>query len=77
MSCYLQIMSDLYRKEALEHRTRSLFGEVRLQAPPANWFITLLIVVLCLKIIAALFFLKVETADGAVILIDWLLGKRA
>ena len=57
-------MSDLYRKEALEHRTRSLFGEVRLQAPPANWFITLLIVVLCLKIIAALFLLKVETADA-------------
>lgn len=70
-------MSDLYRKEALEHRTRSLFGEVRLQAPPSSWVITLLLVVLVVKIVAALFLLDVETAEGSVRLLDWLLGAKS
>jgi len=70
-------MSDLYRKEALAHRTRALFGEVRLQAPPSTWLITLLLVVLVVKLVAALFLLDVETEAGAVRLLDWLLGAKA
>ena len=70
-------MSDLYRKEALEHRTRSLFGEGRLQAPPSSWLITLLLVVLVVKMIAALFLLDVQTTQGPVRLLDWLLGRDA
>lgn len=70
-------MSDLYRKEALEHRTRSLFGEVRLQAPPATWLITLLLVLLVGILLAALFLFEVQTDDGAVRLVDWLLGRDA
>lgn len=42
---------DLYRKEALQHRSRSLYGEVVLTAPPASWIITLILVcVMCLLI---------------------------
>lgn len=71
-----QGMSDLYPNDAPEHRTRSQFGEVHLQAPTANWFIMLLVFVLCLKITAALLLLKVETTDGPVVLIDWFLSMR-
>lgn len=67
-------MSDLYRKEALAHRSRALFGEVRLQAPPATWIVTTLLVVLVCILLAGLFLLQVETDAGAVRLIDWLLG---
>jgi len=70
-------MSDLYRKEALEHRTRSLFGEVRLQAPPSTWLITLLLIMLVAILLGALFLLNVQTDDGAVRLVDWLLGRAA
>lgn len=67
-------MSDLYRKEALAHRSRGLFGEVRLQAPPASWIITALLVILVSVILFGLFFLKVQTDTGPLRLIDWLLG---
>jgi hypothetical protein len=70
-------MSDLYRKEALAHRTRALFGEVRLQAPPATWITTIIVLAVAVKITAALFLLDVQTADGSVRLLDWLLGRRA
>ena len=70
-------MSDLYRKEALEHRTRSLFGEVRLQAPPSTWLITVLLIILVVILMGALFLLDVQTDDGAVRLVDWLLGRAA
>ena len=68
-------MSDLYRKEALAHRSRALFGEVRLQSPPATWIITVLLVFLVGICLAALFLLHVETDVGDLRLIDWLLGK--
>ncbi|MEP3655972.1 MAG: hypothetical protein ABJO36_13845 [Litorimonas sp.] len=70
-------MSDLYRKEALAHRSRALFGEVRLQAPPATWMITALVVALVAITLAALFGFQVETDDGAMRLIDWLFGAKA
>jgi len=70
-------MSDLYRKEALAHRTRALFGEVRLQAPPATWITTLIIAVVAIKITAALFLLDVQTDAGPVRLLDWLRGDKA
>lgn len=68
-------MSDLYRKEALAHRTRALFGEVRLQAPPSSWLITALLIVLIMMLVAALFLFTVQTEEGAVRLLDWLLGR--
>lgn len=67
-------MSDLYRKEALAHRSRALFGEVRLQAPPATWIITSLLVTLVAISLAGLFLFQVETDTGTIRLIDWLFG---
>lgn len=70
-------MSDLYRKEALAHRSRALFGDVRLQSPPATWIITGLLVILVAMCLAGLFLFRVQTDDGAVRLIDWLFGAKA
>ena len=70
-------MSDLYRKEALAHRSRALFGEVRLQAPPATWIITLLLAVFFAICLAGLFLFQVQTDEGALRLIDWLFGAKA
>ena len=70
-------MSDLYRKEALAHRSRALFGEVRLQAPPATWIITLLLGVLVAICLAGLFLFQVQTDEGALRLIEWLFGAKA
>ena len=70
-------MSDLYRKEALAHRSRALFGDVRLQAPPATWMITVLLVILVAICLAGLFLFQVQTDDRPVRLIDWLFGAQA
>ena len=70
-------MSDLYRKEALAHRSRALFGEVRLQAPPATWIITALLVALVAICLAGLFLCQVQTDAGEIRLIDWLFGGQA
>ena len=70
-------MSDLYRKEALAHRSRALFGEVRLQAPPATWMITSLLVILVAICLAGLFFFQVQTDEGSLRLIDWMFGAGA
>lgn len=70
-------MSDLYRKEALAHRSRALFGEVRLQAPPSTWVITALLIGLIVICLVGLFLLQVQTDEGALRLIDWLFGGQA
>lgn len=69
-------MSDLYRKEALAHRSRALFGDVRLQAPPATWIITALLIFLVGICLAGLFLFQVETVAGDIRLIDWLFGAK-
>ena len=70
-------MSDLYRKEALAHRSRALFGDVRLQAPPATWMITALLVALVAVCLAGLFLCQVQSDEGEIRLIDWLFGGQA
>ena len=68
---------SLFRKEALEHRSRALFGEVVLRGPLATWLITLLLILVMALLIGGLFFLSVETVSGDIRLIDWLLSKEA
>lgn len=70
-------MSDLYRKEAMAHRSRALFGEVRLQAPPATWMVTALLLILVAICLAVLFLFHVQTDEGPLRLIDWLFGAKA
>lgn len=38
-------MSQLFRKEALERRSRALFGEVVLRGPLSIWIIAVLVLV--------------------------------
>lgn len=66
---------SLFRKEALEHRSRALFGEVRLRNTVASWIITTLLSLVMAIFIAGLFFLTVETDKGSSRLLDWILSR--
>ena len=67
-------MSDLFRKEALENRSRALYGEVALRGPLSTWILTALILLLTTIGIGLLLGLRVQTADGLVRLLTWLLN---
>ena len=43
---------DLFREEAIRHRTRALFGEVVLAAPISTWVITALLIFIAVGIAA-------------------------
>lgn len=64
---------DLYRKEALEHRTRSLYGDVILTAPPTTWIVTFILVIVMALIVALLVIAQIDGAP----LWKWLLGRAA
>lgn len=66
---------SLFRKEALEHRSRALFGEVVLRGSVGSWVITGLLITVMTLLMGGLFFLNIDTADGSVRLLDWLLSK--
>ena len=66
---------SLFRKEALEHRSRALFGEVVLRGSIASWVVTALLIAVIALLIGGLFFIYVETDTGPVRLIDWLLSQ--
>ncbi|MEP3889176.1 MAG: hypothetical protein ABJN69_01845 [Hellea sp.] len=68
---------SLFRKEALEHRSRALFGEVVLRGTIASWVITLLLIAVMTILISGLFFVNIETSTGPVRLLDWLLSRDA
>lgn len=68
---------SLFRKEALEHRSRALFGEVVLRGTVTSWVVTLLLIAVMAIFIGGLFFVNVETSDGPVRLLDWLLSREA
>ena len=65
----------LYRDEALEHQYRGLYGEVLLSAPPASWVITLILISMFVLLGAIMFFGQVETDDGSVSILKWLLAR--
>ena len=67
---------SLFRKEALEHRSRALFGEVVLRGTLGSWAITGLLIAVMALMIGGLFFLNVETAEGPIRLLDWLLSRK-
>jgi len=68
---------SLFRKEALEHRSRALFGEVVLRGPIAAWVITLILVLVMTILIAGLFFVTVDNNGEPLRLLDWLLSRDA
>ena len=66
---------DLYRKEALDHITQRLYGEVILKSPPASWVITLVLLLVLAVMTGLLFFTSVATEDGSVPVIKWLISR--
>lgn len=66
---------SLFRKEALEHRSRALFGEVVLRGTIGSWLITAMLIAVMGLLIGGLFFLTVDTAEGPIRLLDWLLSR--
>jgi hypothetical protein len=63
-------MSELFRKEALQRRSRALYGDVRLSAPIHAVWITL-IVLLAINVIGLILFL-IPVGTGTVW--SWLNG---
>jgi len=66
---------SLFRKEALEHRSRALFGEVVLRGSIVSWIITGLLILVMGLLIWGLFFINIETDNGSVRLLEWLFSK--
>lgn len=64
---------QLYRKEALESRNRSLYGEIVLKSAPSMWVVTVLLVALCIVMAAGLFFIKVQSPDGPMSIYKWIM----
>lgn len=65
---------DLFRKEAIRHRTRALFGDVLLAAPLSTWLITGLLVLIVVGVIAFGALGTIEGADGRIAIWRWALG---
>ena len=65
---------DLFREEAIRHRTRALFGDVILAAPLSTWIITGLLIVITACLIGFGFWAHIEGVDGPVPLWRYLLG---
>lgn len=63
---------DLYRKEALENRNRSLYGEIALRTSPQSWMVLLLLSAVTALILAALLFLQIPTESGPLPVLNWL-----
>ena len=66
---------DLYRKEALDHVTQRLYGEVVLKSPPASWVITLIILAVMGLFIALLFLTRIEDGVTSQSLLRWLISR--
>ncbi len=68
---------DLFRKEAVRHRTRALYGDVVLAAPLSTWIITALLLVIIVGI-STLCILGTIDVDGARVPIwRWALGQAS
>ena len=66
---------ELFRKEAVMHRSRALFGDVILRGPLASWIITALLVAIIAVIAAMAVFGNAELSGESVPLWKWWLAK--
>ncbi len=66
---------DLFRKEAIRHRTRALYGDVVLAAPLSSWLITGLLIALIGGAIAFGVFVHVESDTGPLPLWRWIFER--
>lgn len=65
---------DLFREEAIRHRTRALYGDVLLAAPPSMWLLTGLLVTIFLAVVSFAVFGTIELASGPQPLWKWAFG---
>ena len=65
---------DLFREEAVRHRTRALFGEVILAGPISTWIITALLFILFVGFICFGLFGSIEVDGIATPIWKWALG---
>lgn len=66
---------DLFRKEAIRHRTRALFGDVILAAPLSTWIITGLLAVIMASAIGFALLGTIEVSGERVTIWLWALGR--
>ena len=66
---------DLFRKEALEHRRRSLYGNIILQSPPGLWVTVLLLIAVMLGFAGLLIWGRITTDEGSLSLLQWLMRQ--
>lgn len=52
--------NDLYRKEAVDHSIRNLYGDVILTGPPGSWIVTLILISVMLIIGAGLLWVEID-----------------
>ncbi len=67
--------NDLFRKEAIEHRRRSLYGNIILQSPPGLWVTLFLLIIVVFGLTALLVWGRVITDDGSLSLLQWLMRQ--
>lgn len=65
---------DLFREEAVRHRTRALFGEVVLAGPISTWLITGLLFLIFIGLVCFGLFGTIEMENGPVPIWKWALG---
>lgn len=66
---------DLFRKEAIRHRTRALYGDVLLAAPLSTWVITVLLIAITFGLIGFGLFGSIDVDGIRVPIWQWALGK--
>ncbi len=67
--------NDLFRKEAIRHRTRALYGDVVLAAPLSTWIITGLLIAIIVGVIGFGVFGTIMVDGNPVPIWRWALGK--
>ncbi|HFB55335.1 MAG TPA: hypothetical protein ENJ46_05370 [Hellea balneolensis] len=68
---------DLFRKEAIRHRTRALYGDVVLAAPLSTWLILAVLCALLFAGFAYLFWGHVDTDTGTISVWQWIFGTAS
>lgn len=66
---------DLFRAEAVRHRTRALYGEVILTGPVNLWLITGLLTLVSIALICFVLFGTIELENGSVSIWKWAFGS--
>lgn len=64
--------TPLFRKQALAHKRRALYGDVILKASLSSWVLTACLVAIMAIVVCALLFGQVQTDDGPQALWRWL-----